>query len=88
MDPKPDTSFSTPHTDRNPDIRPDKPSRAAEYIAVLYVALLLCAPWLLRDSAHLVPPSNGIEVQVVNKVAAHGTANPATTAVRVDKSAN
>jgi hypothetical protein len=87
MDAKPDTRSPTPHTDPHRDVRPDKPSRAAEYIAVLYVALLLCAPWLVRDSAYLMPPSNGIEIQVVNKVAALGTAAPAATAVRVDKSA-
>ena len=41
-----------------------KPSRAAEYIAALYLALLLCTPWLVRDALVLTPPSNGVEIQM------------------------
>ena len=39
-------------------------SRAAEYIAALYVALVLCTPWLLREVSWLTPPSNGVEIQL------------------------
>ena len=39
-----------------PQNRAPKRSRAAEYIAALYIALVLCTPWL-------TPPSNGIEIQ-------------------------
>ena len=45
---------------------PDRPSRAAEYIAALYVALLLCTPWLLRETPWLTPPSKGVEIQMSN----------------------
>lgn len=44
----------------------DRPSRAAEYIAALYVALLLCTPWLLRETPWLTPPSKGVEIQMSN----------------------
>jgi len=46
--------------------RVDKPSRAAEYIAALYVALVLCTPWLLREAPWLTPPSKGVEIQMSN----------------------
>jgi hypothetical protein len=46
------------------DGKPSKPSRAAEYIAALYVALVLCTPWLLRDASMLTPPSKGVEIQM------------------------
>ena len=46
-----------------PQNRAPKRSRAAEYIAALYIALVLCTPWLLRDASWLTPPSNGIEIQ-------------------------
>ena len=36
-------------------------SRAAEYIAALYIALLVCAPWLVRE-ASLYRPSTGFEI--------------------------
>jgi hypothetical protein len=47
--------------------RPPRRSRAAEYIAALYIALVLCTPWLVRDSNVLMPPSMGLEIQVVSK---------------------
>lgn len=68
-----------------PDAGPDKPSRAAEYIAALYVALVLLTPWLLRD-AMFFAPSKGVEIQMSYKAApapslelkAQGTADKAT----------
>ena len=51
------------------DAPADKPSRAAEYIAALYVALVLLTPWLLRDASLLAPPSTGVEIQMSNKAA-------------------
>jgi hypothetical protein len=51
-----------------PDAGPDKPSRAAEYITALYVALLLLTPWLLRD-APFFAPSKGVEFQMSAKSA-------------------
>jgi len=56
--------------------------RAAEYIAALYVALLLCTPWLVRDSFLLMPPSNGVEIQVVSKALAQSATAPAASASR------
>lgn len=44
--------------------KPSRPSRAAEYIAALYIALVLCTPWLLRDASLLTPPSKGVEMQM------------------------
>src|SRR5437016_12072281 len=44
--------------------RTDKRSRAAEYIAALYVALLVCTPWLVRDASLFRPPSTGIEMHL------------------------
>jgi hypothetical protein len=41
-----------------------KTSRAAEYIAALYIALLVCTPWLVRDASFLRPPSSGIEIHL------------------------
>jgi hypothetical protein len=61
------TGFSTPEWECGQKVKPEKPSRAAEYIAALYVALLLCTPWLVRDALTLTPPSQGVEMQVVNK---------------------
>ena len=49
---------------------PEKRSRAAEYIAALYIALLFCAPWLLREASLLTPPSRGVEMQMSNRFAA------------------
>jgi len=49
---------------------PEKRSRAAEYIAALYIALLVCAPWLLREASLLTPPSRGVEMQMSNRFAA------------------
>jgi hypothetical protein len=46
------------------DGKPSRPSRAAEYIAALYVALVLGTPWLLRDASMLTPPSKGVEIQM------------------------
>jgi len=45
----------------------DKPSRVAEYVAALYIALVLLSPWLLRDVSWLTPPSRGAEIQVVDR---------------------
>jgi hypothetical protein len=56
----------------------DKPSRAAEYIAALYVALLLCTPWLLRETSWLTPPSRGVEIQMSNKAQAQAADRDAT----------
>jgi hypothetical protein len=41
-----------------------KTSRAAEYIAALYIALLVCTPWLVRDASFFRPPSTGIEMHL------------------------
>jgi hypothetical protein len=46
-----------------PEFREPKRSRAAEYIAALYIALVLCTPWLLREVSWLTPPSNSVEIQ-------------------------
>jgi hypothetical protein len=54
-----------------------KPSRAAEYIAALYLALLLCTPWLVRDALVLTPPSNGVEIQMSKRA-------PVTADVKAD----
>jgi hypothetical protein len=77
-----------PPSSPQPDAGPDKPSRAAEYIAALYVVLVLLTPWLLRD-APLFAPSKGVEIQMSYKAApapslelkAQGAADKATTAV-------
>jgi hypothetical protein len=47
----------------DPDAEREKPSRAAEYIAALYVALVLLTPWLLRD-APFFAPAKGVEIQM------------------------
>lgn len=47
-----------------------KTSRAAEYVAALYIALVLLTPWLLRDVSWLTPPARGAEIQVVNRATA------------------
>ncbi|HEY2815516.1 MAG TPA: hypothetical protein VGK44_00130 [Casimicrobiaceae bacterium] len=39
-------------------------SRAAEYIAALYIALLVCTPWLVRDASFFRPPAAGIEMHL------------------------
>ena len=44
------------------DPRPSGKSRAAEYIAALYIALLVCTPWLVRE-ASFFRPSAGVEIQ-------------------------
>jgi hypothetical protein len=44
------------------DVRCPKTSRAAEYIAALYIALLVCTPWLVRDASFFRPPSTGVEM--------------------------
>jgi len=58
-------SIPTRETSREsfPEFRAPKRSRAAEYIAALYIALVLCTPWLLREVSWLTPPSNGVEIQ-------------------------
>lgn len=48
--------------------RPVRRSRAAEYIAALYIALVLATPWLLRD-AQLFAPSKGVEIQMSYRAA-------------------
>ena len=63
-DPVPRSGFDDHDDDR--DSGHDRPSRAAEYIAALYVALLLCTPWLLRETPWLTPPSKGVEIQMSN----------------------
>jgi len=46
------------------ETRTHKKSRAAEYIAALYIALLVCTPWLVRDASLFRPPSTGIEMHL------------------------
>ena len=58
----------------DPKAEGEKPSRAAEYIAALYVALVLLTPWLLRDATFFAPPSRGVEIQVVNRATADASA--------------
>jgi len=65
----------------NPSVGPDgrddgreKPSRVAECVAALYIALVLMTPWLLRDVSWLTPPSHGAEIQVVNQATAAAAA--------------
>ena len=48
-----------------------KTSRAAEYIAALYVALLVCTPWLVRDASFFRPPPAGIEMHLSAAPATH-----------------
>ena len=86
MDPNFDERFSMECSDDRREVEPAKPSRAAEYIALLYLALLLCAPLLLRDSALLTPPDVGAAVQVVNKASAHAPVDKKAVAVHVDAS--
>lgn len=60
--------------------RRPKTSRAAEYIAALYIALLVCTPWLVRDASFFRPPSTGIEMHL--SVAAPAHAQPTSASVR------
>jgi len=46
------------------ETRTHKKSRAAEYIAALYIALLVSTPWLVRDASFFRPPSAGIEIHL------------------------
>jgi len=46
------------------ETRTHKRSHAAEYIAALYIALLVCTPWLVRDASFFRPPSTGIEIHL------------------------
>ena len=81
------STINHPPSSPEPDAGPDKPSRAAEYIAALYVALVLLAPWLLRD-APLFAPAKGVEIQMSYKgtpaprleLKAQGVAEKATNA--------
>ena len=59
-------SLMPPSTERKEsrETRPQKKSRAAEYIAALYIALLVCTPWLVRDASLFRPPSTGIEMHL------------------------
>src|SRR4051812_10407180 len=43
---------------------PQRKSRAAEYIAALYIALLVCTPWLVRDAPLFRPPSAPVEIHL------------------------
>ena len=74
--------FSTPEWECGLLVKPSKPSRAAEYIAVLYFALVLGAPWLIRDALILTPPSLGVEVQMVNKVSPPASDTPTSAAAK------
>ena len=59
------TSSHTPaETGRPGETRRPGKSRAAEYIAALYVALLVCTPWLVRDASFFRPPATGIEMHL------------------------
>ena len=59
------TSSHTPaETGRAGDMRRPGKSRAAEYIAALYIALLVCTPWLVRDASFFRPPATGIEMHL------------------------
>jgi hypothetical protein len=59
-------SLTPPSTERKESCEtpPPKKSRAAEYIAALYIALLVCTPWLVRDASLFRPPSTGIEMHL------------------------
>lgn len=59
-------SLTPPSTERKEtrETRTPKKSRAAEYIAALYLALLVCTPWLVRDASLFRPPSTGIEMHL------------------------
>jgi hypothetical protein len=68
MDPMPNSIESTEASMAwNRAIEPRRRSRAAEFVAALYVALVLCTPWLVRDSLTLTPPSSGIEMQFLSQ---------------------
>jgi hypothetical protein len=58
--------LTPPSTERNESrkTRTHKKSRAAEYIAALYIALLVSTPWLVRDASLFRPPSTGIEMHL------------------------
>jgi hypothetical protein len=58
--------LTPPSTERNEsrETRTHKKSRAAEYIAALYIALLVSTPWLVRDASLFRPPSTGIEMHL------------------------
>jgi hypothetical protein len=81
------STINHPLSTPEPGAGPDKPSRAAEYVAALYVALVLLTPWLLRD-APLFAPSKGVEIQMSYRAApapslqlkAQGAADKAATA--------
>ena len=62
------TKFPTPGVERRRAGERRKIGRAAEYVALLYFALVVGAPWLPRDVLVLTPPSVGYEVAVVNKM--------------------
>jgi len=57
-------SQSAPEANPAADKRRPGRSRAAEYIAALYIALLVCTPWLVRDASFLRPPTTGIEMHL------------------------
>jgi hypothetical protein len=40
-----------------------KASTLAVFIGALYVALLVCTPWLIRESTLLLPPSASVSAQ-------------------------
>jgi hypothetical protein len=62
--PPPSISTCEPPRESRIEDRAPKRSRAAEYIAALYIALVLGTPWLLREVSWLTPPSNGVEIQL------------------------
>jgi len=51
-------------TGQRVETRSPRRSHAAEYIAALYIALLVCTPWLVRDASFFRPPSTGIEMHL------------------------
>ena len=63
-------------------IEKPRKSRAAEYIAALYIALLVCTPWLVRDASFFRPQSTGIELHWSAVVPLQADASQRTAAVR------
>ncbi len=57
-------TLSSTKSKESRETRTHKKSRAAEYIAALYIALLVCTPWLVRDASLFRPPSTGIEMHL------------------------
>lgn len=53
-----------PEDAQSHETRRPKTSRAAECIAALYIALLVCTPWLVRDASFFRPSSTTIEMHL------------------------